>query len=135
MPTHEFPSILTAAGVKQIVDLSSVGTNLQDQALNLVFNVIDSAIPPAEFTPGNEPGTPAVNFADLEQVLGEEGAKISGAELVGSIEQRAKDLVASGVFTSVGGLKKALGVQAEAITKLRGMCYFLGAWWGLMVDG
>ncbi|KAG6812406.1 hypothetical protein H0H92_002982 [Tricholoma furcatifolium] len=100
------------------VDLPAVGTNLQDQALNLNVFVVPPAIPKSEYTIINGPFTPAVAFLDITQVLGHDSARVAGDELLRSVPNRAKDIVASGAFTSESGLVKILQIQANSIVNL-----------------
>ena len=109
--------ILSQFGIPVQVNLTSVGTNLQDQVLAPTsWNVsINNNVT-------NSPFSFAGVFADLTQVLGSRSAaKAFGEELVSSIEARAKAIVASGGSTSVEGMKKILTQQATNIVEQGGM--------------
>ncbi|KAG6898522.1 hypothetical protein C0993_006244, partial [Termitomyces sp. T159_Od127] len=104
-------SILEAAGV----DLPAVGTNLQDQALNMNGFLVSPGTPTEEFTAINAPVSMTVAQLDVEQVLGVDAAHLAGSDLSKSVNQRAKDIVSSGAFTSETGLVKILEIQAKSI--------------------
>ncbi|KZV83874.1 alcohol oxidase [Exidia glandulosa HHB12029] len=109
-------TVLQAAGVQTVVDLPSVGTNLQDQFFNnFEFEPASSApyIPPA----ANMPPFVSTSFLTLAQIVGNSTAGSLGKSLTGSVESRAKDAVAKGRFSSVNGLKKMLRVQADLVVK------------------
>ncbi|KAG5637944.1 hypothetical protein H0H81_002538 [Sphagnurus paluster] len=97
------------------VDLPAVGTNLQDQALNIATYAIAPNASASDYTILNAPLTPAVAFADIEQILGTNAAHIIAKDLVESIPARAKAIVSSGAFTSESGMTKILAIQAESI--------------------
>ncbi|KAG6827947.1 hypothetical protein H0H92_009855, partial [Tricholoma furcatifolium] len=100
------------------VDLPAVGTNLQDQAMNINLFTVPSGIPTSEYTIVNAPVSPVVAFLDLAQVLGDDSAREAGLELLSSVSSRAKDIVAAGGFTSESGMVKMLQVQANSIANL-----------------
>ncbi|KAG6873792.1 hypothetical protein C0995_011017 [Termitomyces sp. Mi166 len=97
------------------VDLPAVGTNLQDQALNLNAFMVPPNRPPEEYTAINAPLSSTVAFLDVEQVLGVGAAHGAGSDLSRSVVQRAKNIVSSGAFTSESGLVKVLQIQAKSI--------------------
>jgi len=97
------------------VDLPSVGTNLQDQAL--VINAYNITVNNNII---NSPQIFVGIFADYEQVLGAERAKSFAEELKTSIPERAAAIVASGAFTSVEGMSKILEEQAMQIVDQKG---------------
>ncbi|KAG6812407.1 hypothetical protein H0H92_002983 [Tricholoma furcatifolium] len=101
------------------VDLAAVGTNLQDQALNVNVFSVPPTIPTPEYTIINGPLSPAVAFLDIAQVLGNDSARVAGNELLQTVTTRAKDIVASGAFTSESGLVKILQIQANSIVNLK----------------
>lgn len=102
------------------VDLPAVGTNLQDQALNLNGFLVSADRPTEEFTAVNAPLSMTVAFLDVEQVLGVDAAHIAESNLSQSVDQRAKDIVSSGAFTSENGLAKILQIQAKSIFTFKG---------------
>ncbi|KAF8077647.1 alcohol oxidase [Lyophyllum atratum] len=110
--------ILKQVGIPIEVDLPSVGTNLQDQALNSFIYAVPPDTPPSEYVSINAPLNPAVAFVDIKQVLGTHAARSAGRSLVDSIPARAKELVSTGAFTSEEGLVKVLKAQARSIVEL-----------------
>ncbi|KAG6907077.1 hypothetical protein DXG01_010649 [Tephrocybe rancida] len=111
--------ILTSVGIPVEVDLPAVGTNLQDQSLNLVASSVTTDIDTSDYIIVNAPFTPAVAFLDIEQVLGVSAARVAGRDLFQSIPIRAQDIVSSGAFTSLQGMEKILRTQAESIVKFK----------------
>ncbi|KAG5644240.1 hypothetical protein DXG03_008835 [Asterophora parasitica] len=111
--------ILRQVGIPVEVDLPSVGTNLQDQALDAIAFAVHPDAPASEYSTINVPFTPAAAFVDIEQVLGKPGARAVGKELRESIPARAKAIVASGAFTSEKGLIKVLRSQADSILRFK----------------
>ncbi|KAG6849533.1 hypothetical protein H0H93_007689 [Arthromyces matolae] len=101
------------------VDLPAVGTNLQDQALNLIEFAVAQGINASDHTFINAPLTPAVAFVDVEQLLGTDAAQALANDLSQSITPSAKEIVSSGAFTSVSGLEKVLNIQTHSIFKLK----------------
>ncbi|KAG6914237.1 hypothetical protein DXG01_001535 [Tephrocybe rancida] len=97
------------------VDLPAVGTNLQDQALNINIFAVPPNRPVSEYTILNAPLSSTVAFLDVEQVLGADAARVAGSDLLQSVSKRAKDIVSSGAFTSESGLIKILSNQATSI--------------------
>ncbi|KAG6894858.1 hypothetical protein C0992_004279, partial [Termitomyces sp. T32_za158] len=131
------------------VDLPAVGTNLQDQALNLNGFLVSADIPTEQYTAVNAPLSMTVAFLDVEQVLGVDAAFIAQSDLLQSVVQRAKDIVSSGAFTSENGLAKILQIQAKSIFNLKapviemsvevaqpssadGAPILLATWWNLI---
>ncbi|KAG6860600.1 hypothetical protein C0991_011880, partial [Blastosporella zonata] len=102
------------------VDLPAVGTNLQDQALNIIAFNVATNISTSDYVIVNAPFPPAVAFVDIEQVLGVSGAQAAGDDLIQSIPVRAREIVASGAFTNVDGMEKILRTQAKSIIDLKG---------------
>ncbi|KAG6885298.1 hypothetical protein C0993_003459 [Termitomyces sp. T159_Od127] len=97
------------------VDLPAVGTNLQDQALSTNEFLVSPGTPTEEFTAINAPISMTIALLDVEQVLGVDAARLAGSDLSKSVNQRAKDIVSSGAFTSETGLVKILEIQAKSI--------------------
>ena len=94
------------------VNLPSVGTNLQDQALVLFAYLFANGVDPSDTTPVNEPIGLAVSFLELSQVLGQ-STKEALHELQATIETRAKAIVEAGGFVSQKGLEKIFKAQAD----------------------
>lgn len=111
-------SILERVGISVQVNLPAVGTNLQDQALNLFSYSVLPKTPLSDFTVINEPVTPNVAFADIRQILGEM-ADPAGTDLLHTVLARARAVVSSGAFTSEEGLVKVLTAQARSIVDLQ----------------
>ncbi|KAG6817769.1 hypothetical protein H0H87_003177 [Tephrocybe sp. NHM501043] len=116
--------ILEPLGISVEVDLPAVGTNLQDQALNLILYNVAADIPASDYAFINAPFAPVVAFVDIEQLLGASGARAAGKDLIQSIPARAKNIVSSGAFTNVDGMEKILRAQAESIIKYKARTIF-----------
>ncbi|KAG6812405.1 hypothetical protein H0H92_002981 [Tricholoma furcatifolium] len=56
-----------------------------------------------------------VAYLDIEQVLGMDGARMAGDELLQTISSQANDIVSAGAFTSVSGMEKILLTQVDSI--------------------
>jgi hypothetical protein len=112
-------SILQSAGIPTQINLPSIGTNLQDQALDLFAYLLSPTVPPSEYTIENAPGALAAAYLDFSQLFsGQEG---EGSALMGSVEQRARTIVETGAFTSLSGMEKILRVQARNIVESKGL--------------
>lgn len=116
-------SVLTAAGIKTKVDLPAVGTNLQDHALTITLYQLNDNVNETSIDSTNSPAAGAVAFPNLYQVLGQDRAGVVGTQLHSSIADRAKELVASGGFSSQKGAEKMLKYQADAIVTEKGGFY------------
>ncbi|KAH7107300.1 alcohol oxidase [Auriculariales sp. MPI-PUGE-AT-0066] len=106
------PAILSAAGVPLVVNLTSVGTGLQDQFfVNFEWEPATGApfLPPAP----NALQFVSTSFLNLRQIVGNATASSMGSSLVSSIPTRAAATVASGGFTSVTGLTTIFNLQAN----------------------
>ncbi|KAF7303785.1 Alcohol oxidase [Mycena indigotica] len=108
-------TILEGVGVTPVIDLPSVGTNLQDPTV-LVMALSPNASVSDSLKTINEPGTGSNNMLDISQVLGVDGAKAAVKELRDTVTARAQAQVGAGAFTSVKGLKAILSYQADSIS-------------------
>jgi len=112
-------SILTAAGVTPVVNLTSVGKGLQDQFfVNFEWQPASGApfLPPQP----NLLQFVSTSFLTLKQVVGNTKADVMGNALKSSVNSRAAATVAAGGFSSVSGLKKILNLQANLIVNKSG---------------
>ncbi|KAF9002545.1 hypothetical protein BDQ17DRAFT_1357062 [Cyathus striatus] len=102
--------LLESFNISAVVDLPSVGTNLQDQA-NIVTeftatDILNSSI-------GHAPAGGAAAFVTLSQLLGPDAAADYVQSLQSTISTRAKSIVSSGAAVSVNGMEKMLTIQAR----------------------
>ena len=104
------------------VDLPSIGTNLQDQALNILEYLPPASVNASFFDTTNEPISTAVAFLNLSQIVGGLASEF-GNLLQSTVTQRAKAVVDSGAFTSQEGLVKAFSLQARSIIAGNGRCF------------
>ncbi|KZS98576.1 alcohol oxidase [Sistotremastrum niveocremeum HHB9708] len=107
-------NILKKAGVPVMVDLPSVGTNLQDQPLTTSLYQIKPGQNSSVIETANQITEGSVAYIELNQILGAKGPA-AGQYLLNSISDRAQAIVKTGGFTSVSGLKKVLQYQANSI--------------------
>jgi choline dehydrogenase len=116
---HHIASVLNAAGVPVVLDLPSVGANLQDQFF------VNFEWTPKPNTPFIPPAPNALQFVStsfltLKQVVGSSTAAGMISALNASIPARAASTVANGGFTSVAGMKDLLALQVKLMTTKKG---------------
>jgi choline dehydrogenase len=99
---------LSALKIMPVVDLPSVGTNLQDQALVPLIWSLAMNVPSPQYQAD-------VAFPSLAQLIGVTAAADASALLLRTARKRAAGIVAAGGHTSVTGLTKQFEVQAQQI--------------------
>ncbi|KAF8998504.1 hypothetical protein BDQ17DRAFT_1361891 [Cyathus striatus] len=105
--------ILESFNIPVVVDLPSIGTNLQDQAgVVFAFNATENL---RGGPPGHAPAAGAAAFVTLPQLIGADAAVDYVQSLQSTIKDRAGSLVSSGNAVSEKGMEKILAIQARQI--------------------
>lgn len=94
-----------------------MGTNLQDQPLTLLFYAIEPTLPSSTNNTLNESGIGSGGYLSLAQIAGPDAALALTEQLVSSVSERARDIVAMGGFASLSGMEKVLRDQATSFAR------------------